>query len=242
MKKFLLNYSDSKFKNAQKYNSITGLEIGGFDSVIECSPSVIDDEFKRLHSGILSQPRGGGYWLWKPYIILKNLMSMRDGDVLFYCDSGSHFISSIDEILNTISFDKQPIIPFGVDPHLEKTFTKMDVFVFNECEDNKSITDTPQVCASFQLIKKNQDAVDFYNEVLYQCCNPGLITGMENKFGKNNLRWFVDHRHDQSIYSVLCKLNNYEIFRDPSQYGLWSKDIYTNSIYPQIIEHTRRQD
>lgn len=242
MKKLLLNYSDSKFKNAQKYNSITGLETGGFDSVIECSPMTIDDQFKNLHNDILSQPRGGGYWLWKPYIILKSLMSMSDGDILFYCDSGSHFVSSINEILNTVSFDKQPIIPFGVDPHLDRKFTKMDVFVFNECKEDQSITDTVQVCASFQLIKKSQTAIDFYNELLYQCCNLNLITDAPNAFGVDNFSEFADHRHDQSIYSVLCKRNRYEIFRDPSQFGLWSKEKYTNSTYPQIIEHTRRQD
>ena len=32
--------------------------------------------------------RGFGYWCWKPYIILKSLEKIKDGDILVYADTG----------------------------------------------------------------------------------------------------------------------------------------------------------
>ena len=34
------------------------------------------------------QPRGGGYWVWKPWIIVDTLRQMKENDVLVYVDSG----------------------------------------------------------------------------------------------------------------------------------------------------------
>jgi len=42
------------------------------------------------------QERGAGYWLWKPYIILKTLLyEMEEGDLLLYADSGSEAIGDL---------------------------------------------------------------------------------------------------------------------------------------------------
>jgi hypothetical protein len=37
---------------------------------------------------ILSNPRGYGYWVWKPYVILEELNKIPDGDILLYTDAG----------------------------------------------------------------------------------------------------------------------------------------------------------
>ena len=52
---------------------------------------------------------------------------------------------------------------------------------------------------------------------------------------------FVDHRHDQSIYSVNVKKNKLITFRAPSQYGNGFEGLYRYSNYPQIINHHRNQ-
>jgi hypothetical protein len=61
--------------------------------------------------------------------------------------------------------------------------------------------------------------------------------------GKPNYKEFKDHRHDQSIFSVLTKKYNLLAYRDPSQWG--NKDIKTyksTSFYPQIIVSTRQRN
>jgi hypothetical protein len=40
------------------------------------------------YAHILEQPRGAGYWMWKPYVILKTLVERMDwGDYLCYVRS-----------------------------------------------------------------------------------------------------------------------------------------------------------
>jgi hypothetical protein len=48
----------------------------------------LDDEFKLNFKDILREQRGGGYWIWKPYIIKKHLDKINDNDILIYMDAG----------------------------------------------------------------------------------------------------------------------------------------------------------
>lgn len=38
---------------------------------------------------VLAQPRGGGYWLWKPALLKEMLDRVVEGDIIFYCDRES---------------------------------------------------------------------------------------------------------------------------------------------------------
>jgi hypothetical protein len=241
MAKILINYAHNGYYEAQKINTATAASFNCFDYIYECGIKDIDEDFYKKHCHILNLKRGSGYWLWKPYLIYKFLKTISENDILFYCDSGSHFINSIDCLIECVDLNKNPIVPFGVDPHLNSTFTKMDLFVFNECENISEITHAVMVLSSFHLIKNCQYSRDFYKNFLFQACHSNLITDESNIFGKENFNNFCDHRHDQSIYSVLCRKENLEIFRDPSNFGNPFVDIYPNSTYPQIIEHTRKR-
>src|SRR5262245_10922235 len=84
----LLNYANERFAQVQRRNCETGLAVGGFDRVQAYGPADIDPEFAAKNRHILSQPRGNGYWLWKPYFIARTLESLEHGDWLFYCDAG----------------------------------------------------------------------------------------------------------------------------------------------------------
>lgn len=101
--KILINYADKQYEPARKWNTLTGRYIARFDKVYEYTPNDIDQSFAKLHHDILSQKRGNGLWLWKPYFVNKALSDCSDGDIIFYCDSGSFFIGRGD---NRKSFRK----------------------------------------------------------------------------------------------------------------------------------------
>lgn len=81
------------------------------------------------------QERGAGYWLWKPYIILKTLLyEMEEGDLLLYSDSGSEAIGDLRPLFDLAVEDD--IVIFKNPPkwvHREKQWTKPDAFVIMGC-------------------------------------------------------------------------------------------------------------
>jgi len=236
--KVLINYADIKYFQSQKLNSYTGQLIAGFDKVIEYSKKDIDTDFLNKNQEIINNNRGAGYWIWKPYIILKTLKELNYGDILFYCDSGSYFVNKIDHLIPLL--DKQDIISFVLDKeHTNKRWTKRDTFILMNLDKPEYINQT-QILATFQLIKKTDFTLKFYTEYLEYAQNKNIITDLPNICGLPNYKEFVDHRHDQSIFSLLIRKYNLDVFRDPSQWG--NNHKLENSTYPQIIFLTRNKN
>jgi hypothetical protein len=236
----LLNYANHTFRKSQKINSASGLRVGLFDKVLSYSPKDIDRVFFEKNRHILSQKRGNGYWLWKPYFIRKTLDGMGPDDFLFYSDSGARFIRPIRELIDCIiTRDDRGLIVFDL-LHMEKVWTKRDAFILMDC-DNPKYSESSQRLASFSLWKKTKFTTEFIDEYLFYAQDERILTDLENRCGYANYPEFKDHRHDQSIFSLLTKKYGLAAFRDPSQFGNEVKRHYINSGYEQIIEHTREK-
>lgn len=235
----LVNFATKSFGNAQRFNSKMGMKIGGFDKVIENNPGTLDNNFRTENATILNQARGAGYWLWKPYCILKALEQASEGEIVMYTDSASHFIASAAPLLLLPEKYQQDIIPFALE-HPEAHWTKRDAFVLMDC-DNRGFEKLPQRLASFMVARKSANSIQFFKEYLHYCCNPQILTDLENICGLPNYPGFKDHRHDQSIFSLLTKKHGLQVFRDPCQWGNSQITEFTNSQYPQLIEHTRQR-
>jgi hypothetical protein len=235
--KLLVNYASKKFQASQRKNRATGLAIGGFDQVASFSPQDMDSAFRARHRDVLSVPRGNGYWLWKPYFILRTLRDLADGDFLFYCDSGAHFVSSIDPLVEVSRRDGQDLVSFAL-PFVERAWTKRDAFVLLGC-DQPEFTDTRQQLASFMLWRKSRRSLEIVEEWLAAAEDPRLISDLPNTCGLPNYPEFNDHRHDQSLFSLITKRYGVTTYRSPSQFALRHRAAYDNSPYGQIIEHTR---
>jgi len=237
--KLLVNFATDNFLKAQQFNSKTALKIGGFDRTFCTRPTLISKEFREKHHAIFDQTRGAGYWLWKPYFILQALQQLKDGDTLMYCDSASHFIRPATSLLDLPSAYRQDIIPFELEL-LESAWTKRDAFFYMGADKNH-FEQSRQFLASFMVIRKSALSIQFAQEYLHYCCNPNILTDLENICGLPNYPNFNSHRHDQSVFSLLCKKYGLQGFRDPSQWGNTRTSEYTNSSYPQILEHTRQK-
>lgn len=80
-------------KKTQKLNTKTAIKKGKVDRVIEYSPDDLDHKFRERYHDILSQKKGGGYYLWKPYIIKQTLQQLKTDDFMIYTDSGGFYYS-----------------------------------------------------------------------------------------------------------------------------------------------------
>ena len=245
--KLLINYADKNFVVAQKLNSETGIEIAGFDRVISYSPQDIDAVFYSRNKKILRQSRLAGYALWKPYFILKSLDQLKDGDYLFYCDAGAAFVKPIEPLIKVCEESKQDIIVFESPIIIsnvlliEKHWTKRDAFILMNC-DSPEYTDTLQRGTGYILFKKSPVSCNFANEWLQYAQDERLSTDLKNQLGYPNYEGFIEHRHDQSICSLLTKKYKLKGYRDPSQVGNDFMDLYPESKYGQLINSTRARN
>ncbi len=237
MKKILLSFADDKYKLNQRLLTFSAKPY--FDEIIEVGPEDIEDEFFQKHKEILTQPRGQGYWLWKPYFIARTLEYVQEGDIVFYIDSGNEIISDIQPLFDLLQhqdivvFKNRDGNPTG-EIWVNSMWTKADCFNLMGCNDEKYKTG-PQVDAAYILLKKSKQSADFINEYLTYSTNKHIITDEPNTTGENEPD-FKDHRHDQSVLSLLAIKQQLLIFESASE----SANHIEFKAYPQIFNHLRR--
>lgn len=236
MKKILINFATNNFINKQRNNSVSGIQ-NGFDEVIDYKPEMFPAFYKE-YAHILYEKKGAGYWLWKPMIILATLKAFaNEGDLVFYSDSGATFISNVNALMSTCT-EENPIILFDQPGLKLSTYTKRDTFYYMQA-DNESYYNTNILTASFQIYNKCQQSIMFVREYFNWCCDVRILTDIANTCGLPNLPNFIDHRHDQSILSIIAKQHDIKLHRDPSQFGNTVRSLYPSDKYNQIIFHHR---
>ncbi|WP_345950604.1 hypothetical protein ABDD95_03960 [Mucilaginibacter sp. PAMB04274] len=205
-------YEESRFRlntSAQSFN-INRIESYDFDDIKESS-------FFKDNESILSQPKGIGYWLWKPYIILEAFNKLAEDDIVIYCDAGLEVIADLQPLIN-ICAHKEPILLFGNANQLNYEWTKRDCFVLMNCDESE-YWHAPHCDAAFSLWRKNELSISFLNEWLKYGSDERIITDLPNTCGKENLPGFADHRWDQSILSLLAQKRKINLYRMPTQFG-----------------------
>lgn len=242
-----ITYADQKFRDAARFTLETAKERGA-DNTILYGPEDVSFKFKaknwRIYcrrTGKRLKKRGDGYWIWKPYIIKDALNKVNDGDYVLYSDATALYVNDISSLLSVFDSEKLDYMVFTLDLR-EKLFTKRDAFIILDA-DKPEYTDTLQHIGGYLVFRKCAKTMEFVNEWLKCCCDYRLITDAPNVKGRSNYPEFLDHRHDQSIISLLAKKHGMKEYRDPSQFGNktkeWDVDILERSTYPQIWYSTR---
>lgn len=236
MKKTLISFSTPRFRNAQNKLSESAAD-KSFDHIVKYTENDLDSEFYETYRNIMSQSRGFGYWIWKPYIIKKELEKCDIGDVVCYVDSSnillkdsSEFILDSDESIKI--FENKDSNPHN-QVWLNKQWTKRDCFIKMDC-DSEKYWNGPQANASYQIYKKDNKSLDFINELFEYCTDERILTDLPNVFG-DNLPEFSDHRHDQSVLSLLSIKKDVKFNLDPSLDQLDSNGI----LHTRIFDHCR---
>lgn len=221
----LFNYANSDFRMAQKVNSWAGKYIAHFDEVISFGPQDIDAEFREAHKEMLSAKRLNGYALWKSYFIQRMIENSKDGDYLFYLDSGAFFIRDVRLLIPYIS-DEDPILVTDI-PLKECNWTKPSCIEYFHAEHLKY---TNQIQSGYIFFKVNDFSRKFFRDYFEISQSTDLLVSeglgkydpITRYFGDE----FVSHREDQSILSIMCKLRGIKAHRDLSQVGVDQRSFY----------------
>lgn len=216
MKKYIISYSSEGYYASQRrFNK--SLDKREFQLISYSDKWLKKTDFYLNNRFILDQKRGGGYWLWKPYIILKTFEKINNGDFVIYCDSDAVAINSFD-ILFQLCEKNNGVMIFDNSTNDNKTWTKRDCFILMNA-DTPEFHNAGQAMGGFQVFKKNDLSIAFVQDWLRYSCDYRILTDSENELGEPNFPEFKEHRHDQSVLSILSIKYGLTLFRDPSQYG-----------------------
>jgi hypothetical protein len=225
-----ITFGNKKFANSKKRIVEEASTLQIFTSLKSYGENDVQ-EFINVLSQRIIDARGFWWYTWKPYIIYKRLQEIKDGQVLVYCDSGMTIFNSSDtknkmnKIISLVQ--NETLCPTGIatfittgspEERYEYMYNTKNVCNFYNIEyNNKDIINTQQVQAGICFVHKTSRSLEiiksWYNTALTQ---PELFVG-DMRFIKNkeytvkHFDGFKDHRHDQSIWSILCKLHKVSI-------------------------------
>lgn len=155
---------------------------------------------------IIKNTRGYGYWIWKPYIILKILEEIPSGSFLLYADSGCSFSVSgqkrFDEYFQLLHQHQADILCFQME-HIESRWTKRDTILYMNATDKD--VQSGQIHATISLWRKTAFTIDFARRWLDTVTTNNYHLVDDTPSIVPESPQFTDHRHDQSVFSLMLK-------------------------------------
>tara|TARA_R110002051_G_scaffold280030_1_gene341572 strand:+ start:117 stop:1034 length:918 start_codon:yes stop_codon:yes gene_type:complete len=226
MKKYFISFGNKNFKNQLDRIFNEAKEVGWFDEVIAYHPYLIRDFIKDHEEFINNNPRGFGYWIWKPYIILKQLLKMNDGDYLFYTDAGSRILPHREDKFNEYldKLDEQPILingegsASGCGGYTQQKFIKLSLLKEFNLENNNLFLNSSHSESGMIAIRKCKESTDLIKKWSELIIKDNYILTNDDLGDDKQLDGFIEHRHDQSILNILLWLKGYK--------ALWFENCY----------------
>lgn len=246
MKTWIVSYGDAAFRLSLQRLMSSAARFGIDEQRPWDRDALQKTSLYAVHKSLLGERRGAGYWLWKPFIIKETLKEMGPGDILVYSDAGIEIVADLAPMLDICATRSDVMLFAGTyedvgapGPNSCAKWTKRDCFVFMDC-DNRRYHQGPMIDASMIVLRRTPRAVALVRDWLLHCCQRQLLTDDPNVCGLPNLPEFIEHRHDQSLLSLISIRDTIELFRHPSQYGEdCTTRAYDNSPYDTLINHHR---
>ena len=203
-----------KTENYEKAGKRLLNEVQKLDIFDSCQLYTDDDlksnrKFWKKHSKfIISNQKGFGRYIWKPFLIKRNLEHLNDGDILLYLDAGCELpVENKQNLLTLISNVKTELLISSTNYQTEKKRSKRDLIKYLDCE-NSNIINFPQRQPGAVLYYVCKETRDFVNK-WYELCSDKSYHWLDDSPSTiTNYPEFKGHRHDQSIFSLLSKKYN----------------------------------
>ena len=181
-------------------------------------------DFSQHRAFIESNARGWGYWIWKPFLILKYMSRLNAGDILFYLDAGC-------EILPENSAKFEPLLHHAAkNGNAFFDYSRCAVFnlafwckqsLLNELQQEFGVVldwlRTPKSWAGgFGLAKSDQN-IAFVNHWLRFATKDDYHLVDDTPSKVPQIYPFFEHRHDQSIMSALKAIYKFPNYRPAAE-------------------------
>lgn len=221
----LVVYGDKHYGGKTNHFLSLKNKVDWFDEISFCGPDDLSEEFKNnklIQNVFNSQGRGGGWWTWKPQIIYQKLNEIKENDILIYLDAGCSVNTSggnrFKEYIDMLNNSDYGILNFHL-MHPQIKWTNGATFDYHNIDFNSDNALSNQILSGIIVIKKNSHSLNIiekWRKVVFD--DPYLFSNHYNK-KKSNANGFIDHRHDQSNFSLLCKKYGSITIPDETYFG-----------------------
>lgn len=222
MEKIFVAYGDATFKESLSRIKKQAKAIGRFDKILIYTPENLPAFVKA--SPLFAFSRGGGYWVWKPYIVIDALSKCQVGDVICYADAGctlnpnseewDFYYAQLDKY-NAIFFQYRDNVSY---PGWEKFCSNpknnsskilywmkpATIDYFQDYFGDDRFLNFSKIWGGCFFIKKTYNLInvitEWYNLALF---HPILFVDPIGKENINLPETFNQHRHDQSVITPL---------------------------------------
>lgn len=214
MRKIFIAYADSALAYSLERIGRQARRLKLFDEIILYTPADLSDEIKS--HPLMQYRRGGGYWLWKPWLIQKTLKDNAPGDIVVYADAGSTLRKSPDweklfglmERYDTLCFQYAETVPefsrWGNASTKIKFWTKRQMLDFfdNYFQDN-AYQDNCKIMGGLLFMKNPENSLlrEWFDITLN---HPELVVDPTPEEIQNQKPGFAYHRHEQCIITALA--------------------------------------
>lgn len=208
MKYHFITYANGDFVQRAQRLAASALASGFTHSTIFGPEDLAGSDFARRNRDILCQPRGAGYWLWKPFLIRQMLETCQTDDVVFYCDAGRlsyyQFTRFPWHLLARLRANGAGFLLGPAVGHLGLigNWTKRDCLILMNADD-EAIAQKP-LLMTWSLWTPSEMALLFLNRWESFAEDARCLTDLPNTLGQDNHPGYREHRHDQSILSILA--------------------------------------
>jgi len=206
-----VTYGNEGYKGAKERIKKQAEEMNIFNGNIRIySPEDLSEEFKAAVGQTLQEPRGGGYWVWKPYIINDMLNQLNEDDILVYTDAGCTLqpagVPRLKEYINMISKDSGKCVLAMRLEFPENNWTTSAIFEHFGIPPENDRAESNQVLTGASIYRKCKGSMALVSAWLKTAMErPELFTNVFNEEAKVKRPAFYENRHDQSVFSVLVK-------------------------------------
>ena len=191
---YLISYADGPEIFYQNQNFLMHSAINkGIDHFINYRRNLLDLDFLKEHASILNEKMGAGYWLWKPWIILKTLKHAPPNAVVIYTDSGYCICGELDQVFELAKRHDVIMAKAGPNDGPVTDVVKAEILTKNGIDPAKA-KHLKQLVSNFIVVKNTPAGVEFIQKWFDLCTNKEFLTGENNGPGH--------HLHDLALLNI----------------------------------------
>lgn len=218
MTKFMVTFGDDLFAETRERLRLEAIASGMFDQILAYGPKDLAPEFRARHGRFIDlNPRGYGYWIWKPHVIELAFAQAAENDIIIYADAGCSVNPSgahrLEHYIQRVNAHPSGTLAFELVGHLARHFTKMDIF---QTMGAQAFQDDIMHIAPVIIFRKCPASVNLLADWNRWCANYNLLS--DHPSAAPNDPEFRRNLADQSIFSILCKTHRVDSIPDET-YG-----------------------